>query len=87
VNKLRDNNGLFNIEDLQKETIAIGTFDGKIFHPNVRYEIDIRSIIPDIIRVISNYMSHKTYTTMFSDVTLTRHNKLTSRDLERINEY
>ena len=87
VNKLRDKNGDFDIDDLEKTVIVSGTFDGNIFHQNVRYEIDIRGIIPDIINTISKYLSQKEYTKYYGDVKLTRHNKLTPEDLEKIKEY
>lgn len=87
VNKLRDKNGDFDMRDLQKNVIVSGTFNGNIFHQNVRYDVDIRSIIPDIIRSISKYLSQKEYTKYYGDVKLTRHNKLNHEDLERIKQY
>jgi hypothetical protein len=83
VNKLREGGNNFNIEDLEKEVICVGSFDGNLFHPNVRYDVDIRSIIPDIIKVISKYMSFKNNTNTFGDVKLTRLNKLTQDELEK----
>ena len=84
VNKIRDKNGQFEMSDLQKDIIAQGTFNGNLFHQNVRYEIDIRSMIPDIIRIIRKYLSLKEYTKYFGDVKLVRYNKLSHEDLERI---
>jgi hypothetical protein len=86
VNQLRGKDGQFNIDDLQKEVIATAILDGKLFHPHVRYNVDIRSIIPDIIRTIQKYMSFRTYATTFGDVQLTRLNKLTPSDMEKINQ-
>lgn len=86
VNKLKNKNGQFDITDLKKDVIASGTFDGNLFHPNVRYEIDIRGIIPDIINIISKYLSLKEYTHHFGSVKLTRHNRLSAYDLERIKQ-
>jgi hypothetical protein len=80
VNKLRNKNNDFNLDDLQKEKLAEGTFDGKMFHPNVRYEIDIRSIIPEIIGVIQDYLGSSSYTKEYGDVSLKRNNRLTQKD-------
>jgi len=87
VNKIRDKDGNFDMSDLRKDVIASATFDGNLFHQNVRYEIDIRSIIPDIIRIISHYLSKKDYTKYYGDVKLTRHNKLTQKELTNIKTY
>lgn len=87
VNKLKNKDGQFDISDLKRDVIASGTFDGNLFHPNVRYEIDIRGIIPDIINIISKYLSMKNYTHYYNDIKLTRNNRLSAYDLERINQY
>lgn len=84
VNKLKNKDGQFNIKDLKKDIIASATFDGNLFHPNVRYEVDIRGIIPDIVNIISKYLSLRKYTYYYGDVKLNRHNKLSSYDLEKI---
>ena len=87
VNQIKNGKGQFNFDDLQKVVIASGDFDGTPFHPNVRYEIDIRGIIPDIINVITDYLSLKNYTSTYGDVKLTRYNKLTPDELEYIKQY
>jgi hypothetical protein len=87
VNRLRDKNGDFDLDDLQKESLAIGMFDGKIFHPSVRYEIDVRSIIPDIIVTIQDAMNQKKYTKTYGSERLVRHNRLTSEDYARLETY
>jgi hypothetical protein len=87
VNQLRDKDGDFDLNLIQKESIAIGMFDGKIFHPNVRYEIDVRSIIPDIIRVIQDGMSEKKYTKVYGSTNLDRYNRLTHEDYSRLETY
>jgi hypothetical protein len=79
-NRLRDKNSDFDLDDLQKDSIVIGMFNGNIFHPNVRYEIDVRSIIPDIITTIQDAMSQKSYTKTYGSDKLIRHNKLTAED-------
>lgn len=84
VNKLRDKDGDFNLDDLQKVSLAISMFDGKIFHPNVRYEIDVRSIIPDIIGTIQDAMSQKRYTKEYGSMRLVRYNRLTAEDYARL---
>lgn len=87
VNRLRDKDGDFDLDALQKELIVQGMFDGKIFHPNVRYEIDVRSIIPDIIGAIQDAMSHKKYVNSYGSTELVRHNRLTSEDYARLETY
>jgi len=87
VNRLRDKDGDFNLDDLQKQSIAISMFDGKIFHPNVRYEIDVRSIIPDIIRTIQDAMSDRKYTKDYGSSRIVRNNRLTSEDYARLETY
>lgn len=84
VNKLKENNSDFEMGDLQRELIGQACFNGNIFHPNVRYEIDIRSIIPDIIRIIQKYMGSWDYTSKYGDVDLVRLNKLSTNDLNKI---
>jgi len=87
VNKLRDKTGDFNLDDLQKQSIIKSMFDGNLFHPNVRYEIDIRSIIPEIIHIIQNGMSLNEYTMFYGPVKLSRFNKLTSEEYSKIYQY
>jgi len=87
VNQLKGRDGQFNIDDLRKELISTGSFDGRVFHPNIRYEIDIRSIISDIIRIIQNHLSQREYTSTYGDVKLNRFNKLTSQEMRYINQY
>jgi hypothetical protein len=69
---------------LQREMIASSFFDGKIFHPNVRYDINIRPIIPDITRIITKHLSFRKYTKTYGDISLKRHNKLSVKDLQKI---
>jgi len=87
VNQLKGKDGQFDIEDLQKELISSGSFDGRVFHPNIRYEIDIRSIISDIIRIIQGHLSQREYITAYGDVKLKRFNKLTSQEMKYVNQY
>lgn len=84
VNKLKELNPNFKISELQREIIATACFNGNIFHPNVRYEIDIRSIIPDIIRIIQRYMGSWNYSNTYGGVELNRLNKLSVDDLNKI---
>lgn len=66
----------FNFEVLvNKEVVVSTSFNANLFHNSVRYNIDIREIIPDIVRTITHYMSLNNYTEKFGDVLLTRHNK------------
>lgn len=87
VNQIRNEDGDFNFDDLQKEVMVIGMFDGTVFHPNVRYEINIRGIIPDIIRTIQKHLSMREYTKSYDSVELSRNNRLSYQDKVKIGEY
>lgn len=84
INRLKKSGGDFTFKDLNKEVIASGGLNGNLFHPNVRYEIDIRGIIPDIINVINKYLSLNTYTKSYGDVKLVRHNRLSEYELNQM---
>jgi len=84
INKIRDEDGDFDFSDLHKETIVTGYFNGNLFQPNVRYEVDIRDIIPEIKKVIKDTMSRKTYTHYYGPVELVRHNILSNDDYYKV---
>lgn len=79
-NKQRFDN-TYNKEDIftfevliNKELATSASFDGSVFQSNVRRNIDIRLIIPSIIKAITNCMSLDEYTKDYGDVKLRRHN-------------
>ncbi len=47
---------------VDKVMVAKTQFSGNIFPPKVRYQVDIREIIPQIITEIRDYFSQKNYT-------------------------
>lgn len=47
---------------VDKVTVAKTQFSGNIFPPKVRYQVDIKEIIPDIMTEIRDYLSQKKYT-------------------------
>lgn len=68
---------LFEKEDIfdfeirvDKIVIAQSTFSGNFFPQQVRYQVDIKEIIPTIISEIKYSLSEKKYTTKYGDVVL-----------------
>ena len=55
---------------VDKLTVAQSTFSGNFFPPQVRYQVDIKEIIPSIISEIKNVLSQKKYVTKYGDVIL-----------------
>lgn len=53
-----------------KNAIASGGFSGNYFPPQVRYQVDIKDIIPQIISEIKDTLSQKKYTTKYGEVYL-----------------
>ena len=46
---------------IDKLTVAKSGFSGNFFQPKVRYAVDVREIIPEIMAEIRNYLSQKKY--------------------------
>lgn len=84
---IRDAEGDFNEDDLHKELIASGGFDGSLFHPNVRYEIDIRSITYNIMRKLQKCASRRSYNKKYGSIRLVRHNKLNRKSRIKLGLY
>jgi hypothetical protein len=58
-----DNEDIFTFEiKIDKEVVASSQFSGNWFQTDVRYAVNIRRIIPKIIREIETYMSLREYT-------------------------
>lgn len=55
---------------VDKNIIAQSTFSGNFFPPQVRYQVDIKEIIPEIIAEIKDTLSAKKYTTKYADAVL-----------------
>jgi len=55
---------------VDKAVVAQSTFSGNFFPPQVRYQVDIKEIIPSIISDIKDTLSEKKYTTKYADVVL-----------------
>jgi hypothetical protein len=62
-----------------KEIICSGTFDGSVFQSGVRRNINIKEIIPLLIKTIGYYMSLDEYTVEYAGVKLVRHNKYSKK--------
>lgn len=45
-------------------------FSGNVFPPKVRYQVNIKEIIPEIIHQIRQSLSKKTYTDTYGDISL-----------------
>lgn len=80
---IRDKNGDFNLKDLKSEVLISGGFDGKIFHPNIIYGINIRSIISDIIKTIQVSLGQKNYTNLYNGELLENKKDLFKIELEK----
>lgn len=55
---------------VDKFVIAQSFFSGNFFPPQVRYQVDIKDLIPQIINEIKETLSKKNYTTKYADVLL-----------------
>lgn len=55
---------------VDKVTVAQSTFSGNYFPPQIRYQVDIKELIPNIISEIKDTLSQKKYTTEYADVEL-----------------
>ena len=58
-----DNEDIFTFQiKVKGRVVAESMFTGNDFPPKVRYDVDIRSIIPEIIATIQNGLTLKNYT-------------------------
>lgn len=55
---------------VDKSAVAKSTFSGNFFPHEVRYQVDIKELIPNLISEIKDYLSQKNYTTTYADVAL-----------------
>ena len=68
---------LFEKEDIfdfeirvDKNVVAQSFFSGNFFPPQIRYQVDIKELIPNIIFEIKDTLSQKNYTHSYADVEL-----------------
>jgi len=68
-----ENEDIFTFEiKVDKKVIAKSSFSGNWFQKDVRYEVNIREIIPSIIAEISEYLSRDNYTTSYGGYDITK---------------
>ena len=66
-----ENEDLFTLQiKVKGRVVAQKIFSGNDFPPKVRYDVDIRAIIPEIISIIQNGLSLKKYTQEYCGYTL-----------------
>lgn len=53
---------------VDKKTVITRNFDGSVYSPNVRYQVDIKDIIGDLIAEIRNVLSEKKLTKKYGEV-------------------
>ena len=58
----RKDNFQFEIK-VDEKTVVKTEFSGNYFPPKIRYAVDVREIIPEIMSEIRNYLSQKSYIT------------------------
>jgi hypothetical protein len=70
-----NNKNIFENEDtfifeikMDNKTVAKSVFSGNWFETDVRYTVDIRKIIPEIVKEIQFYFSKKEYTIVYETV-------------------
>ena len=68
---LYENEDVFTFQiKVKGRVVAQKIFSGNDYPPKVRYDVDIRSIIPEIISIIQNGLSLKKYTHEYCGYTL-----------------
>jgi len=55
---------------INKETAIIGDFDGSIYSPSARYKIDVKDLIPKLVRKIRNTFTQKQFTHFYDEIEL-----------------
>lgn len=55
---------------VDKGVVSESTFSGNLFPPQIRYQVDIKELIPNIISEIKDTLSKKKFTTNYADVQL-----------------
>lgn len=57
-------------------TLVSSSFSGNPFPPKVKYNVNIKELIPDIISEIRYYLTKNSYTRQYGDIKLNRQNKM-----------
>ena len=66
-----ENEDVFDIEvRVNEKIIAKRRFTGNVYPPKVRYSVNIKELIPEIISTIQDSLSQKKYTTTYADIEL-----------------
>lgn len=66
-----ENEDLFTLQiKVRGRVVAQKIFSGNYYPPKVRYDVDIRSIIPEIISIVQNGLSLKKYSQEYCGYTL-----------------
>ena len=52
---------------VDKRTVIVRNFSGNPYPPRVRYQVDIKSVIFDILGLMRDYMTQRKYTYKYSD--------------------
>lgn len=55
---------------VDRNVVAQSTFSGNFFPQRVRYQVDIKELIPNIIGIIKDTLSQNNYTTEYTNVLL-----------------
>lgn len=55
---------------VDKSAVAQSSFSGNFFPPQIRYQVDIKELIPNIISEIKDTLSQKKYKTKYANVQL-----------------
>jgi len=71
TDNIYDKEHIFSFEiKIDKESVIKGDFDGTVYPPAVRYQIDIKSLIPDIVYNIRKTLGSKKFTKKYGEVEL-----------------
>lgn len=68
---INDKDYFFNFEiKVDKKTVIKRQFDANVFSPNVRFQVDIKDIVSDLIYQIRSVFSQKKFTKNYGEVEL-----------------
>jgi len=66
-----ENEDVFDVEiRVSDKIIAKKRFTGNVYPPKVRYSVNIKELIPEIISTIQETLSQKKYTTSYAGIEL-----------------
>lgn len=71
VKNIFEDEDIFTFEiKVDNKVVAKSQFSGNWFQTNIRYSVNIKDIIPNIIEEIQDYFSRKRYTSMYENTNL-----------------